>query len=786
MFRRIVTSYSSVFHKDPEHSRIIEMTQRYFYRLFETIHKKISYTFSIVAFSLAGGWFGAVYAFFFGSATIPMFAFQTHYIIVLCFVFATLLVTILHGVQYGLLAPIGISGIEAHIIRINRTLNPTHSIRRNSSEELDVILSDLIRLPLHNMISAFCYGSFVLLSSVIPYLLFDYNLKELLYIFLGWLAAVFVYCGFSYIITDYITGPKRVMLKKVLLSRSYSSNFPSGFLGLKGKFGFLLSLVLLSLTILAVYVGLRPDSYLEIAFFIGLTFFAATTLIILYFQSISTTLEQIGKSANDLAAGGPGKLPLVSIDREFLGFANDFAKATGEIGRIREHLQSLVEEKTSELRETLRTVEELKQQQDGDYFLTSLLIKPLGINRTTGRKAKVDFLIKQKKNFVFKGKESEIGGDICIAQEILLRGKEYTVFLNADAMGKSLQGAGGVLVLGAAFHSILQRTLTNENTYSLYAEKWIKNAFTELHKLFQGFDGSMLVSMVLGVLDEEAGILYYINAEHPWSVLYRDGKASFLEESLQYRKLGTPGMEGSLSVKIFRLQPADILVIGSDGRDDLEIPTRSGEKTMNEDESLFMKIVESSEGNLQTILSNLESRGRITDDLSLLRIEYDPGKSLNKTKAGKGVHNLSKKAREFLRNKNIPEAILTIEEALNLSPENQILKRDLIRLHYRNGNYQEACSLMDSYVEENPGDTDIIYTASFCFKKIGNYNRSLELAERIQLRNPGIPANLAHIADLNLKLGRSEKAVNYAKLSLELDPQNENASEILKRLNGKS
>ncbi|TGN02157.1 PP2C family protein-serine/threonine phosphatase [Leptospira dzoumogneensis] len=762
------------------------MIQKYFYHLFETIHRKVSYTFSIVAFSLTGGWFGAVYAYFFGQATIPMFSVQTHYPIILSFFLATILVTILHGIQYGLLARLGFSGIEIHIRRINKALNHNSSLRRLDSEELDLILSDLIKLPTHNMITALGYGCFVFLVNVASYLIFNYDLKELWYIFLGWSAAIFVYCGFSYIITDYITGPKRVMLKKVLLSRSYSSNFPSGFLGLKGKFGFLLSLVLLSLSILAVYVGLRPNSYLEIVFFIGLTFFAATILIILYFQSISTTLEQIGKSANDLAAGGPGKLPLVSNDKEFLGFARDFAKATGEIGRIREHLQSLVEEKTSELRETLRTVEELKKQQDGDYFLTSLLIKPLGINRTTGRKAKVDFLIKQKKNFVFKGKESEIGGDICIAQEIILRGKEYTVFLNADAMGKSLQGAGGVLVLGAAFHSILQRTLTNENTYSLYAEKWIKNAFTELHKLFQGFDGSMLVSMVLGVLDEQAGILYYINAEHPWSVLYRDGKASFLEESLQYRKLGTPGMEGSLSVKIFRLQPADVLVIGSDGRDDLEISTKSGEKTMNEDESLFMKIVESSDGNLQKILSNLEEKGRITDDLSLLRIEYDPGKSSNKTKAGKEVQNLSKKAKEFLKNKNIPEAILTIEEALNISPENQILKRDLIRLHYKNGNHQDACLLMDTYVEENPGDTDMIYTASFCFKKIGNFNRSLELAERIQLRNPGIPANLAHIADLNLKLGRSEKAANFAKLSLELDPENEKASEILKKLNGKS
>ncbi|TGK05397.1 serine/threonine-protein phosphatase [Leptospira langatensis] len=758
------------------------MTQRYFYRLFEAIHRRISYTFSIVSFSLTGAWFGAAYAFFFGSATIPMFSLQSHYPVVLIFLAATVFVTLIHGTQYGLLAPVGLPGLEGHIQRVNRALHPNFSLRHAPSQDLDTVLSDLIRLPTHNMISSFGYASFVLLADAIAYLFLGYDLKELWYIFLGWLAAVFVYCGFAYIITDYITGPKRVLLKKILLSRAYNVNTQPGFLGLKGKFGFLLSLVLLSLTVLAVYVSLGPKSSLEIVAFIGLTFFAATILIILYFQSISTTLEQISKSANDLAAGGPGKLPLISIDKEFLGFARDFAKATGEIGRIREHLQFLVEEKTSELRETLRTVEELKSQQDGDYFLTSLLIKPLGINRTSGKKVKVDFLIRQKKNFVFKGKESEIGGDICIAQEILLRGKEYTVFLNADAMGKSLQGAGGILVLGAAFHSILQRTLTNESTYSLYAEKWIKNAFTELHKLFQGFDGSMLVSMVLGVLDEQAGLLYYINAEHPWSVLYRDGKASFLEETLQYRKLGTPGIEDSLTVKTFLLEPDDVLIVGSDGRDDLELQVENGERIINEDESLFLRAVESSEGDLQSILTKLEAKGKITDDLSLLRIGYDPGKEFKRSKVSKDVQNLSAKAKGFLKNKELTNAIRVIEEALGLSPENQVLKRDLIRLHYRNNDHQKACRYLETYVEENPGDTDMIYIASFCFKKIGNFTKSLELAERVQLRNPGIPANLVHIADLNFKLGRPEKAAHYARLGLELEPENQKASEIVKRI----
>jgi hypothetical protein len=46
---------------------------------------------------------------------------------------------------------------------------------------------------------------------------------------------------------------------------------------------------------------------------------------------------------------------------------------------------------------------------------------------------------KQKKEFEFRGKKMEIGGDINIVDQIRIAGKDYLVFINADAMGKSIQ-----------------------------------------------------------------------------------------------------------------------------------------------------------------------------------------------------------------------------------------------------------------------------------------------------------------------------------------------------------
>ena len=90
---------------------------------------------------------------------------------------------------------------------------------------------------------------------------------------------------------------------------------------------------------------------------------------------------------------------------------------------------------------------------------------------------------------------------MCIAQPIMLRGKKYTNYLNADAMGKSMQGAGGVLVLGAVFQSIIQRTNNIVGQNEVSPEVWIKNAFKELHKIFESFEGSMLISLIFGLIE---------------------------------------------------------------------------------------------------------------------------------------------------------------------------------------------------------------------------------------------------------------------------------------------
>ena len=291
-----------------------------------------------------------------------------------------------------------------------------------------------------------------------------------------------------------------------------------------------------------------------------------------------------------------------------------------------EDMEGKIGERTRELRHALEEIHELKDRQDGDYFLTSLLLKPFVVRGMRAGPVRVESFVKQKKEFVFRKQRHEIGGDVNIARSIFLHNSPHTVFLNGDAMGKSLQGAGGVLVLGSIFESILEQTRRSEHIQRESPTQWLRQSFVGLRRAFESFDGSMMMSVVLGVVDDESGMMWFLNAEHPFVVLYRKKRAVFLEKEMSYRKLGV-ATEDEIRVKRFRLRKGDVVIVGSDGRDDIFLGTKDGARVINEDESLFLKHVEAGGGELGGIVESIRAGGELTDDLSLLRVEYAGGDS---------------------------------------------------------------------------------------------------------------------------------------------------------------
>jgi hypothetical protein len=461
--------------------------------------------------------------------------------------------------------------------------------------------------------------------------------------------------------------------------------------------------------------------------------------------------------------------------------ANKFLRVHNEVEELNETLELKVLERTEQLQKTLSEVQNLKLQQDGDYFLTSLLIRPLMVNQVRSKSVTIDFFIKQKKTFEFKNKIYEIGGDICIANQIRLRGKDYTIFINGDAMGKSIQGAGGALVLGVVFRAVITRTQMNTQN-DILPEMWLKNCFIELQNVFVSFDGSMLISVVMGLIEEKTGMMYFINAEHPWSVLYRDGKASFLEEEIVTRKIGILGLDGQLMVKTFHLQQGDMVIIGSDGRDDLLLGyDESGQRIINENEEKFLRNVELGKGDIKAITDSVLKSGELTDDYTLLKIGYKTGKDFEELIIPENYYTFASKASEAYEKGDQTSFLENAFEAIDSYPNDKELLGQIIDTLYEKRDYTKASKYIELYLDIFPEENKYLLIGSFCAKMIGHTKTGIELGEALRLREPNNVKNLLNLADIYHSIGNKIRSNKIAQEALENDPSNEKALEIQKK-----
>lgn len=586
----------------------------------------------------------------------------------------------------------------------------------------------------------------------------------------------------------------------------------------------------------------RPAFQQTVIFLI--IFFIITIVYPLFFKgSLIHPLDELLEGVKKVNRGDLTVKVPVFVQDEIGYLATSFNKMVVSIKEAKDQLQDYannleekVKERTAELNATLEEVRKLKIQQDGDYYLTSLLLKPLTVNFNKSKRVPTKFLVKQYKEFEFRGKTSEIGGDICVTGSLRLgksleTSKRYIVAMNGDAMGKSTQGAGGALVMGVVMNSIIARSARHDRVLDMTPEQWLTDIYEEIHGVFAAFNGTMCISCIVDLIDEETGKMYYFNAEHPFQILYRNGKASFIEEELTLRKLGLDS-EYPFKVHTFQLQEGDIVIAGSDGRDDIQLElSEEGIRIINENEYLILEVVEEAKGDVEKIFEGIKKRGKLTDDTSLLSITYIPKEVQTKTEIPKkqpeeqsfiikaedklisGNEKLEKKSIIVLDEENV-EAILeeTIvddfdellkmgdkslsmqdytmalnyyQKAYDINKNNKELNKKLAVLTFKLEDYEKAVEILEKYLNDDPYIEDFWLYLSIAHKRVGNLEKALEIAEKAYELNPKRIPILLQLADVHFKLNHIGRANIYLEKVLELDPKNEQANRLKKRLEEK-
>ncbi|MCB1304901.1 MAG: serine/threonine-protein phosphatase [Leptospiraceae bacterium] len=426
-------------------------------------------------------------------------------------------------------------------------------------------------------------------------------------------------------------------------------------------------------------------------------------------------------------------------------------RALGVAHALNDGLESQVLERTSQLSESLESLKALKHQQDADYFLTSLLLNPLGGIFAKTNAAELDAWLKQKKSFHYRQWEASLGGDLVAAYNIRLRGQPYVAFISGDCMGKSLQGAGGALVLGTVFKSIVSRTALAVSQQQRYPEQWLKSCFLDLQTVFETFDGSMVTSATIGLLDEQRAVLYYTNAEHPWTVLYRDGQARFLEQETRLRRIGFPWIEDLFYLHVTRLESGDTVIFGSDGRDDLILgKDKNNDYIINTDENLFLQSVEQAHGKLEPLSNVLSGIGDFVDDVSLLRIAIPDGH---------GPETFQKTRNPDVR--FIPPDQLSVEakrleDAGGIQSGDPAHVRSLFTIYQRMGDPRAADAIL-RYSDLRPESNSVLLGAVRILKNHGRFAEAVDASERLRLRDRKLVRNLEILARLHRTLGNTDR-----------------------------
>lgn len=547
------------------------------------------------------------------------------------------------------------------------------------------------------------------------------------------------------------------------------------------------------------YVDLRETIHNTFCVYVYITL--ASTLIIicgfsLYFNRILVKPLKRLHSVVKNAGNGDYDLKLDVNDDDEIGqisgaikrIVNSIDSADNKQHDYSGQLKELVKDKGADLRRSHRELEILKSQQISDYYQTSLLLKSLSTNCVESETMSVDFLIRQRKQFIFKDKQEQLGGDLCIAKTIYLADRPFTLFLSADAAANSIQGASCAIILGSAFESIIERTKWVTSTNELYPETWLKNSFIELQNMFNRFNNSVHISIVAGLADDSSGLMYYINAGHPRNVIYRNKKAGYVDNKTVAGKLGETGNKNNHEIHILQLKPNDVFIAGSSGRDNV-LPERSRGRVdvKNNDESLFLKFVEEGDGILSDIYKEIHKRGDVMDDVSLLRINYSKEQVVDVDKfRSDEVITLIKQSQSARQFGNLNTALIAAEKAFNIDSNGrpEVLK-ELVQVHALIKNYEKAASLAETYIDLCPGDTNFLYIAAFCLKKVGNLKKAADLGERVIIREPQMVKNLVNLSHVYMLQKNYSLADKYINDALKLDKNNRNALNIKSALSNR-
>ena len=128
-------------------------------------------------------------------------------------------------------------------------------------------------------------------------------------------------------------------------------------------------------------------------------------------------------------------------------------------------------------------------------------------------------------------------------------------------------------------------------------------------------------------------------------------------------------------------------------------------------------------------------------------------------------------------NKELAEKYLL--HAVNKNPKNLKNKLMLADLLQEAEKYDQAITLLQPMLVEEPLNPDLLFKIATNYFKSGEFSKAAKFLERLRLVNQDDTRSLNLLAEAHMQLGNAEKAKEIWRLSLEKDPEQEEIKQKL-------
>ena len=264
---------------------------------------------------------------------------------------AAALTTVIHGLWFGILHKVGISGITKPMRILNQGIIRgdtwfTIDIRQNlNADEYRAIHRKLCYLPRENAFMSVAMV-LVIVASVTTYLIVwqHYPLINLIQVGVIAVIAGFLHAGFTAVITELVTGEMRTRVKQIMYEKKVEFT-EIALSTVRSKILFFIMIMISTLFVSNFMVYYNVEFPVMIRFSVFAIFIAAIMAYML-FSIVLQSLKEIEAASKSIQAGKDAMLFPQALDDEFINVATGLNTATTTIRDYQANLERKVEERT--------------------------------------------------------------------------------------------------------------------------------------------------------------------------------------------------------------------------------------------------------------------------------------------------------------------------------------------------------------------------------------------------------------------------------------------------------